>query len=290
MTATKLFLGIDGGGTKCKVRLEDDNKQLLAEATSGPANIATSASQAQEAILSATMTALTKAKLPASAVNHIHAFAGLAGANVSHACMAMREWQAPFAHFDFTTDVHIACLGAHQYHDGGIIILGTGFCAGLVKQGSFSEIGGHGLWLSDGASGAWIGLSLVKYALEVLDTISPSSLLIETLLAQLNCHCTEDLVALTLHASPHYFAQFAPLVFSNSQDPYALRILQSAAHFIERYLYHLQHKGADKVALVGGIAQPIRPWLNDKFAALLVPPALPPEHAALSLARRQFLT
>ena len=70
---------------------------------------------------------------------------------------AMRTWQCPFAQFDFTSDAHIACLGAHQHQDGGIIILGTGFCAGLVKQGQFREFGSRGLWLSDGASGAWIG-------------------------------------------------------------------------------------------------------------------------------------
>ena len=284
-----LFLGIDGGGTKCKVRLENQNRQLLGEAVSGPANIATSVTAAQTAILKATMTALTKAQLPASAIADIHAFAGLAGANVAQAQQAMRTWQCPFAQFDFTSDAHIACLGAHQHQDGGIIILGTGFCAGLVKQGQFREFGGHGLWLSDGASGAWIGLSLIKCALEVLDTLAAPSLLIDTLLEQLHCSSAEELVALTLQAPPHYFGQFAPLVFNHAQDPHAQRILRSAAAFIERYLRHLQQLGAQEVALVGGIAEPICPWLSDDIATLLVPPKRPPEDAALAIAREQFL-
>ncbi|MEK0159018.1 BadF/BadG/BcrA/BcrD ATPase family protein [Pseudoalteromonas piscicida] len=286
MTASKLFLGIDGGGTKCKVRLENQHGQLLAEATSGPANIATSIHQAQESMLSATMTALTNAKIPHHDIANISAFAGLAGANVTTACEAMQQWRSPFARFQFSTDAHIACLGAHQHQDGGVIILGTGFCAGLVTHGQFKEFGGHGLLLSDGASGSWIGLSLVKHAIEVLDTLSPSSLMIESFLAAMNCHGTEQLVKLTLNATPQYFAQFAQHVFATPNDPYAEQILSSAAQFIERYVRHLQSLGAQKVALVGGIATPIRPWLAAEYADVLVTPALPPEVAALTLARR----
>ena len=41
------FLGIDGGGSKCKVRLENENGTLLSEAISGSANVATSCKQSQ---------------------------------------------------------------------------------------------------------------------------------------------------------------------------------------------------------------------------------------------------
>ena len=34
-----IFIGIDGGGTKTKLRMEDENGNLLAQSKGGPANI-----------------------------------------------------------------------------------------------------------------------------------------------------------------------------------------------------------------------------------------------------------
>ena len=34
-----LFLGIDGGGSKCRARIRDDGGRLLGEGAGGPANI-----------------------------------------------------------------------------------------------------------------------------------------------------------------------------------------------------------------------------------------------------------
>ena len=50
-----LYLGIDGGGTKCRVRLENAQGTLLAEAVSGAANIATSVEVAQQSIIDASI-------------------------------------------------------------------------------------------------------------------------------------------------------------------------------------------------------------------------------------------
>jgi glucosamine kinase len=33
------YLGIDGGGTRCRARLQDDNGHTIGEGKSGPANI-----------------------------------------------------------------------------------------------------------------------------------------------------------------------------------------------------------------------------------------------------------
>ena len=57
------FLGIDGGGSKCKVRLENENGSLLSEAISGSANVATSCQQSQDSILHATELAFHEAGL-----------------------------------------------------------------------------------------------------------------------------------------------------------------------------------------------------------------------------------
>ncbi|MEH6396825.1 BadF/BadG/BcrA/BcrD ATPase family protein [Pseudoalteromonas sp.] len=282
---TPLFLGIDGGGTKCQVRLENDCGVLLAHAQSGPANIATSVSVAQQSILAATALALQKANLPATAIARINAYAGLAGAGINSAKNTMAQWQPPFAQFNFSTDLHIACQGAHGDNSGAIIILGTGFCAGAIKDNAVIELGGHGLLLSDGASGGWIGLSLFRYALEVLDAMSPSSPLIKCLLTELGCDTSSSLTELALNEKPAYFASFAPLVFKMQDDPVAHIILTQAAQFITRYIDHLAQLGYQRITLMGGTAKVITPWLSSKAQRYLCDAQYSPEQGAIQLAK-----
>ncbi len=79
------FLGIDGGGSKCKVRLENENGLLLSEAISGSANVATSSQQSQESILHATELAFLEAGLDLSELKNTYVHAGLSGANIDSA-------------------------------------------------------------------------------------------------------------------------------------------------------------------------------------------------------------
>ncbi len=284
-TSTALFLGIDGGGTKCKVRLENAQGKLLAEAISGPANIATSIEVAQKSIIAATHTVLSKANLPTTAISSIVACAGLAGANIKSAMLVMRDWQHPFAELSLTTDIDIACQGAHFNEPGAVIILGTGFCAGAKKSNKCIDFGGYGLLLSDGASGGWLGLNLFRYALEVTDGLLPTSPLINALLAQINCTSSSDITQIALKAKPAYFASFAPLVFSMPDDPYAKSLLQYAAKFITRYVDHLVSMGYSRVSLIGGTAVKITPWLTAQTQQYLSKAKSTPEQGAIQLAK-----
>ena len=56
--ATDVYLGIDGGGTKCKARLEDAQGNLLAEAIAGPANAARNLTGSVKAVLEASEKAI----------------------------------------------------------------------------------------------------------------------------------------------------------------------------------------------------------------------------------------
>lgn len=281
-----LYLGIDGGGTKCRVRLENSHGKLLAEAVSGAANIATSVSVAQQSIIDAGQQALQKANLPPSLLAQIHAYAGLAGAGIESSINEMSLWQHPFAQFNFSTDLHIACQGAHGDNNGAMIILGTGFCAGAIKDNTIIELGGHGLLLSDGASGSWIGLSLIRYTLEVLDSMSPSSPLIKCLLSELGCNNSSSLTELALNAKPAYFASFAPLVFKMQDDPVAQTILTQAAQFITRYIDHLVQLGYQRITLMGGTAKAITPWLSNTTQSYLCDAQYSPEQGAIQLAKK----
>ncbi len=286
LTKEALYLGIDGGGSKCKVRLEDSSGLVLAEATSGPANIATSAEQTQQSIYDAAVCALMYADIPISKLSSIHAYAGLAGANVPSALSKIRQWQHPFATLEITTDMHIACAGAHQGKQGAVIIIGTGFCAGAIKDDKVCEFGGHGLLLSDGASGAWLGLNLVRHTLEVLDGLAEPCALSDALLHYTQCQSSAELTAKCLDAKPRYFAQFAPLLFSHAHSPTGSRLLASAAQYVAKYVRYLQQLGYTEVCLMGGIANTLTPWLDNHARQCLVDVKGSPEEGAMYLLHR----
>ncbi|WP_346992949.1 BadF/BadG/BcrA/BcrD ATPase family protein [Alteromonas gracilis] len=61
MSSDLFFIGIDGGGTKCRARLEDSNGKLLGEGISGPANIMRNSELAKTSILEAISIAINAA-------------------------------------------------------------------------------------------------------------------------------------------------------------------------------------------------------------------------------------
>ncbi|MET0529639.1 MAG: BadF/BadG/BcrA/BcrD ATPase family protein, partial [Microvirga sp.] len=58
-----LFLGIDGGGTKCRARLRDAKGNLLGEGTGGPSNIRLDPDVVWASILTACRETLAQAGL-----------------------------------------------------------------------------------------------------------------------------------------------------------------------------------------------------------------------------------
>ncbi|WP_075593276.1 BadF/BadG/BcrA/BcrD ATPase family protein [Pseudoalteromonas sp. PAB 2.2] len=287
MTTKHLYyLGIDGGGSKCKVRLENQDGHLLSEAISGSANVATSAVQSQASLLDATKRAFEYAGLPLTELKKTSAHAGLAGANIESASKAMAQWQHPFAQFTVSTDLVIACKGAHQHHDGAVIILGTGFCAGFQRHQHIAELGGYGLLLSDGASGGWLGLQLCRKAFEVLDGVTQRSSVINTLLDELDCKSSQALSQQLITASPGELAKFAPLVFAHPNDSFCQQLLTEAGSFIDRYIAYFKAQNIHRVTLVGGIASAITPWLSPSSQSQLTLAQASAEEGAILLAKQ----
>ena len=73
-----LFLGIDGGGSKCKVVLTDSNMNILGEGIAGPANPVRGIDVATNSIMEATSQALKVAGLGNEDFSRLHVGAGLA--------------------------------------------------------------------------------------------------------------------------------------------------------------------------------------------------------------------
>jgi glucosamine kinase len=280
-------LGIDGGGTSCRARLTDLQGKVLGEGESGPANLGLGIDAAREAVLRCARMALHQAGLGDEALRGVDAGIGLAGFNVPALADAFRQVSLPFRSAALLSDAEIACLGAHLGQDGGILILGTGSQGVLHQAGRFVTIGGWGFALSDDGSGALLGRAAVRRALLSHEGVAPASAFTRTVMERLG-NDPAEMVAWAARARPKEWGAFAKDVFEHAAraDQVALSLVHASAMDVERLLDRLIALGASRVSLMGGIAEPTRPYLSPRLDDVLVAPLGDAMAGALLLAQR----
>ena len=74
-----LFVGVDGGGTGCRARIEDAEGRVLGTGIAGPAALRLGIDRALAEVEKACRAALEEAGLGADALSSVHAAVGLAG-------------------------------------------------------------------------------------------------------------------------------------------------------------------------------------------------------------------
>ena len=287
MADSPLYLGIDGGATRCRARLQTAAGATVGEGLAGSANPRHGQDEACDAILAATRQALDGAGLGADAMDRIHAGLGLAGVGQVADRNRFLAWAHPFRSCSLMTDAEIACLGAHGGSDGAVIVLGTGSCGVAMVAGQVTRIGGWGFPVSDQASGAWIGLSAIRRALLAHDGMAGPTALTNAAMAMFDGD-PEQVVAWQSTATPADYGRLAPLVFEHGAagDAQATAILHDAANDVVQMVECLRAAGALRLSLLGGLAGPIGPWLPDHLTANLQAPRGDPLSGALLLARR----
>ncbi|WP_299010018.1 N-acetylglucosamine kinase [uncultured Shewanella sp.] len=289
MHPSSYFMGIDGGGSKCKAILVDQNNTILGEGLSGPANPRFGFQQAISAIEQAASQALYQANIKQLSLGEITAGIGLAGVNLPHYYQQVLDWPHPFLTCHLTTDLHIACMGAHQGQDGAVIILGTGSCGFSIYQGNKIELGGYGFPHGDKGSGAWLGLQAISHTLNAMDGITEKTLLQDQLLTQFNVNNAIELSEAISEASSAIFASIAPLVFDcgNQGDPTAVQIIETGANYINQLAKKLIQQEQQPLAFVGGLTQGYLPWLSPFILANMRDAKASCEMGAILWARQQ---
>ncbi len=283
---TALLLGVDGGGTGCRARLCDEDGRVLGEGAGGPANLRFGIGEAMDSVIAAARAALAAAGLDAGALPGIRAALGLAGASEPALAGAARVHPLPFGAVAIATDAGIACLGAHGGGDGGIVIVGTGTIGWASLEGRGHRIGGWGYPLSDEGSGAWIGAEVLRRALWAADGRLPRTPLLAAALARFEGD-PHAIVAWMTGARPRDFGRFAPLAVEHAAggDAIAVEILRAAAAHIDALAARLAELGAERVALLGGLAGPLAPYLSDETRRRRVEPQGDALDGAVALAR-----
>lgn len=283
------FMGIDGGGSKCKAILVDQKNNILGQGTSGPANPRFGLAQAMDSVLNAAQAALIDANLSTLSLSDIIAGIGLAGINLPYYYQQVLEWPHPFMKRHLTTDLHIACVGAHQKQDGAVIIVGTGSCGFSLCQGEKTELGGYGFPHGDKGSGAWLGLQAVSQALNALDGVEQKTRLCAPLLNTLQVNDAIGLSETLSEGTSATFAKLAPIVFdcANQNDPVSIAIIQDGAHYLDQLAKKLIADHQLPLVLIGGLKEAFLPWLEPFTLAHLQDSQASSEMGAIFWARSQ---
>ncbi len=289
MHTGSLLLGVDGGGTRCRARLCDFEGTALGGGLGGPANVRLGLEQSLAEVFDAASRCFRNAGL-APESRTVVACLALAGAGEPLVLAALKSYDHPFKAAVYTTDSHAACVGAHRGGDGGVIIIGTGSVGEAIVEGKSHRVGGWGFPVSDEGSGAWLGCEVARRTLWALDGRTPWTPLLKRVADRFDSD-PHEIVRWMSGARPGNFATLAPLVVACAlqEDPLGRELTAAAAHHVERLAERLLELGARRLALMGGLARSIEPWLNPWTKQWLAPPAAGALTGAIALARAKAL-
>lgn len=285
-----LFIGIDGGGSKCRASIVDADNRVLGTGVAGPANPLHGYAQTIDSIVRSAALALADAKLPPEILSELVAGVGLAGVNMPRLYNEMASWAHPFKKMYLTTDQHSACLGAHRGGDGAVIIAGTGSCGYAWVNGRSTLLGGHGFPHGDKGSGAWMGMEAVKYLLMALDGLAPESRLKTELLQALEASTANEVFEKIGGKSSSHYARLAVQVIecAEADDPVAVAIVRDGAAYISALADKLLDLKTPRLSMIGGLAPRLRPWLDCHVVERLAEPLDAPEIGCVYFAQQEL--
>lgn len=249
-----LMIGVDGGGSGCRVIVADAAGTVLGRAEGGPANIATDGDGALRTILECSADALRQAVGRAAAgteARHAHAGLGLAGANAQGAAERLAA-ALPFARSRVETDAMTAARGALGPEDGILAAIGTGSVFVRQKAGQLRQFGGWGIVLGDEGSGARLGRSALRRALLADEGFVPMTPYLSALLDQFGG--PSGVISFSLAARP---ADLAPLAreMTASDDPACGTLWDESVSDIAGMLENLGCSPAFPATFTGGLGE-----------------------------------
>ncbi|WP_224814634.1 BadF/BadG/BcrA/BcrD ATPase family protein [Hasllibacter sp. MH4015] len=276
---TTLHIGIDGGGTGCRVVAVAGGREARAEG--GPANVVTDPAAAEAAIRLALADALGPLDLSLEDLTGARIVAGLAGCRLPGVAdaFAMRLSVLAYVVDDSVTALEGAFAGA----EGTLVNLGTG--SFLIRRDGrgVTHQGGWGFDLGDEGSAAWLG----HLALSQLCRIEDGRLdhfrddpLRAALLAEIGAHP----VLFARDAGPEDFAALAPIVLAHP-GAWADDLQGSVEAELRRGLRDIGHPEGAPWVLTGGLGKALAGRLRDTEAAGLQAPKGSALDGALAMAR-----
>lgn len=281
------FLGVDGGGTNCRIRLADENLVTLADANGGRSNLQIEGGDpAYRSITEGTREVFAKAGIGFSETANTFACFGMAGGRLPSAREAFgkREW--PFAKVTVYDDIDIARAGAHGGGDGGVIIVGTGSAAMALVDGKRHQAGGWGFHIGDQMSGAILGRELVRRSVEAGDGLRPGSPLTDATVARLGGTLDAVMDWSFQDRRPADYGALVPMImdYFEQGDAVARDLIDLELSEIDTYVAWFKARHVTKMAAVGGFGTRLYPMMEQRYGDFIVRPQHEPLHGAVILA------
>lgn len=287
----KYFLGVDGGGTNCRIRLADQSLTTLAESSAGRSNLQIDNGEpAFRSITEGTAEVFRKAGLDISEAAHTAAVFGMAGGRLPSAREAFEARPWPFAKVRVFDDIDIARAGAHAGEDGAVIIVGTGSAALAMVDGQRLQCGGWGFHVGDQMSGAILGRELVRRAVEATDGLVSGSDLTRAVVEKLGGTLDAVMDWSFRDRKPADYGAFMPMFieYYEKGDPVAQDLMALELSYIDNYVNWFKARNARIMAVVGGFGERLFPILRQRYGDFVVLPRHEPLHGAVLLAQQLF--
>src|SRR2546423_15678878 len=108
----QFYLGVDGGGTSCRARIEDAEGRLLGQGAAGPATTRIGADRSMQAVRTASMAAANHAGLPPGPLSHTRGRVGVGWICRKRGPEEPFGVAPPFCNRGYAGEAEIDCLGA----------------------------------------------------------------------------------------------------------------------------------------------------------------------------------
>jgi glucosamine kinase len=260
MTYSALQIGVDGGGTSCRVAILHRGQRW--DVQTGPANVSTDFDGAIASIRAGLAKALGQAGLTPGTLADASAHLGLAG--VMSAAIAARVRAAlPLPRATVTDDRPTSIVGALGNDDGTVAAIGTGSFVGRQKDGQIAGLGGWGFFIGDQAAGAWLLRRCLEETMLAHDGLRPETDLTRAMLAE---HGGDpgSIVLFAGNAAPADYARLAGEVVkaADAGDPLGRTLMDEGTAYIRAALARLGWAAPEPLVLMGGLGPAYARWMG----------------------------
>ena len=261
----KYYIGIDGGGTKTKCILTDENLNTLFENVGGPSNfLLIGAEKVSETILDHITNCCFAKNITSDLIAGI--VLGTTGAGRKSDVEILekqilkdsKEKNIKINKLRIESDARIALEGAFSGKAGSILIAGTGsIMFGKDEGGNIHRVGGYGRYIGDEGSGYRIGRKGLNAVARAFDGRAKQTRIIDFLSQEFSITSPEELIT-EVYRNNFSIPSVAPLVFeaAESGDITSQRILEDEANELLAHLSAMKLKlnvSLLKVSLIGSI-------------------------------------
>lgn len=259
-----LLIGVDGGGTGCRVAIGTATKGVIAQASGGQGNIGNDPQGAIANICSTALRAAQKAGFDAADLSTATAHLGLAGVLSEQIAQFVAD-NVPFKSSAVTSDVPTAVMGALDGENGFLAAIGTGSFISAHRDQQFIHVGGWGHTVSDQASGSWLGREALNRTLQCHDGLIQHTELTLRLLSRFESDPAQ-ISQFSSSASPRDFGELCPIIVqaAKASDKIGVMLMELGTDYILKGLAALNFKPNDRLCLGGGVGPHYSDYLQKR--------------------------